>query len=145
VLFGSFPIFAGYKMGDEAPVQVKGAGPGSFPSQGPHHPGSEASVLKNLSDRFEIPIDRLVYFRRLHDGYEEIVPALIVAREAQVEAGKILKLRMEGQTWKTIADSYSIDLKPLNEEVLSVLDPIRKVVSKKALEEKPQVRGDALP
>jgi hypothetical protein len=130
-------------MGETRPVK-SGDGPrrsskrnAAFPAVGSRRTDPEGAALERLSLRFEVPIERLQYFRRLRHGYEEIVPALIVAREAQVEAGRVLKSRMAGDTWKQIAESFSIDLKPLNEEVIEVLKPLRKNLSKEALTERP--------
>lgn len=140
-------VRAVYKMGEERPVPTSGSSSlketkkVKFPSSKTKEPGVEQDVLAGLSEMFSVPIDRLQYFRKLRHGYEEIVPSLIVAREAQVEPGRVLKSRMDGKSWKTIADSFSIDLNPLNKEVVEVLKPIRKVLPKQALIERPQTRN----
>lgn len=84
--------------------------------------------------------EQLKYYRDLHFGYEEIVPALIVSREAKVEAGRIFNDRMTGKSWKKISQDYNVELKPLNKEVLDVLTPIRKALPKKVITERPQTR-----
>jgi hypothetical protein len=97
----------------------------------------EIDVMKGLSQRYGVPIDRLQYYRSLHFGYEEIVPALVVGKSAQAEVGRVLQLRMKGQSWQTIAGSFYIDFKPLNAEVQEILKPIRERLPKRALDEHP--------
>jgi hypothetical protein len=144
LVFFAVPAFAGYKMGDKRPVRTGNAPAKSAPvGHKPKHMGSaadETSVLMDLSQRFNVDEEKLQYFRSLKHGYEELVPALVVAREAQVEIGKVLKSRTDGQSWKEIADSYSIELKPLNTEVMELLEPIKKALPKKALIERPSVQ-----
>lgn len=137
--------FARYKMGTERPVSsqrkasLKKTQKIKF-SGGEHEMRRrESEVLDGLSKTYDLPVDRLRYFRDLRHGYEEIVPSLIIAREAQIEPGRVLKLRMEGESWKTIADSFSVELQPLNREVLDVLKPIRKALPSQALIERPRV------
>jgi hypothetical protein len=97
----------------------------------------ETPVLQSLSQRYKVPVDRLQYYRSLHFGYNEIVPALIVAKQAQAEVGRVLKLRMDGKSWDDIAQSFFIELKPLNQEVSEVLKPIQERLPKRALTERP--------
>ena len=161
-LMGLFllPMFsqAAYKMGEAQPVKVSGedsapvtaeSGTTVSPSTNrkannvafPHRDGPssnpEIEVIAALSQRYGVPEERLEYYRGLHFGYEEIVPSLIVAREAQSEVGRILKLRMDGQSWQAIADSFFVDLQPLNKEVGETLKPIRQRLPKRALTERP--------
>ncbi len=139
---------AAYKMGINQPLPAKGkhasstgkSGKSTGPAAGREAFDDEQPVLQNLSEKFDISVERLRYLRGIHNGYEEIVPALIVAREAKVEVGRILKDRMNGKAWKFIAHLYLVDLKPLNEEVIDLLKPIRKRVSKEAMAERPTAR-----
>jgi hypothetical protein len=142
------PSVARYHMGEKKTVKDENATepgftgkPNAEPSPTPENP--EAAVIRHLSSRYSIGEDKLQYFRSLHFGYEEIVPALIVAQDAQVEPGKVLDSRIKGKTWKNIADDYFIDLKPLNKKVLDELTPIRKRLPESAMKEKPQVREEA--
>jgi hypothetical protein len=127
--------FAGYTMGDKKPLKKAKKTTAVKRSS----PSDETQVLNALSQRFNVDVEKLRYFRSLKNGYEEIVPALIVAREAQVEIGKILQARMEDQTWKEIAEAHSIELKPLNTEVVEILEPIKNVLPAKAITERPRV------
>jgi hypothetical protein len=140
VLFSVPFSFAKYKMGEKKPLSSRENKATIQTGKKEIAIRSEDDVLKALSVRFDVPVDRLSYYRDLQHGYEEIVPSLIISREAQVEVGKILKARMDGQSWKEISQEYSIDLKPLNNEVLEILKPIRSIVSKTALTERPKNR-----
>ena len=145
----ALPAAAGYRMGsDQTPVKSN-QGPSSaaglektrriaFPPPGQKKEDPEKRVMADLSKRYGIPIEKLQYFRSVHFGYEDIVPALIVAREAQVEPGRILKMRMDQKQWKDIAAEFSVDLKPLNDEVLSVLKPIRQSLPKSVVSDHPR-------
>lgn len=142
----TIPSWGAYRMGESKPVKIDGS-PSShpskrtpFPSSRISHANPEEMALAELSNEFSIPTERLEYFRRLHHGYEEIVPALVIAREAQVEPGQVLQLRVENQSWKDIAARYHIELKPLNEEVLSIIKPLRKNLPKKIMTERPTTR-----
>jgi len=89
-------------------------------------PGSEMdkNVIERLSNRFEISPRRLELLRKNKQDYDEIVPALIVARESNVEVEDIVKLRMDGHSWHDIAAKKDINLKPLNKQVIEELEII---------------------
>jgi hypothetical protein len=126
------PAHAAYKMGGNRPVQK------SKDVRSTSTVIDETPYLKDLSRIYSVDMERLRYYRSQKNGYEELVPALVVAREGQVDLGRVLSARMEGRTWKEIAARHSVDLKPLNDEVLSVLTPIRKGLPKKMLVERPR-------
>ncbi len=148
---------AAYKMGEAAPVKVsdaptqpdadnnptintaanRKANNVAFPKKDGAGSNPELPVIDALSERYKVSPERLQYYRSLHFGYEEIVPSLVVAKQAQVEVGRVLKLRMDGKTWDAIAQSFYIDLKPLNKEVGEVLKPIQERLPKRALTERP--------
>lgn len=134
---------AAYKMGQKKPVRLERRASYSDskkPSGERAAVVDEEAILTDLARQYGVQKDQLLYFRQLRHGYEEIIPALIVARESQVEVGRILDHRVNGQMWKDIAQRYDVDLKPLNKEVLDVLTPLRKILSKQALVERPHVR-----
>jgi len=89
-------------------------------------PGSETdkNVIERLSRRYDIKPGRLEYLRKINQDYDEIVPALIVARESNVEVEDIVKLRMDGHSWHDIAAKSDIKLKPLNKQVIEELEII---------------------
>lgn len=135
------PLEANYKMGTNRPVKTSKTTATKSSKQQPQQHSAivdETPVLNDLSQRFSVKVERLRYYRDLKNGYEELVPALIVAREAQVEIGQVLQSRMEGESWNDIAARHSIELKPLNAEVVEILEPIRKTLPKKMLTERPR-------
>jgi hypothetical protein len=133
---------ATYKMGTAAPVKVKKKSTvkhAPFPEAS--KPNPEIDVLKNLSEKFSVPAEQLSYYRKLRYGYEELVPSLVVAREAQVEIGRVLKMRDEKKTWQQITDYFSVNPSVVSDEAESSLKSIREALPKQALTEKPSVRG----
>ena len=107
-----------------------------FPDK--NKPNPEREAIRKLSERYDIPQDRLRYFRDLHHGYADIVPSLIVAREAQVEAGRDIKMRDEGQLWPDIARGFSVDQKLLDQESAAVLKDLKKTVPLSAINDLPR-------
>jgi len=93
--------------------------------------GSETdkNVIERLSRRYQITSSRLEYLRKIGQDYEEIVPALIVARESNVEVEDIVKLRRDGHSWHDIAGEKDIKLKPLNKQVIEELEIINLMQS----------------
>jgi hypothetical protein len=125
---------SGAKISDATNRKVNSV---AFPQKTGAGTNPEIPIIASLSDRFNIPTERLQYYRSLHFGYEELVPALVIAKQAQAEVGRVLKLRMGGLGWDAIATSFFIDLKPLNSTVDEVLKPIEQRLPKRALTERP--------
>lgn len=160
VLFMSLVIMlgaghAGYKMGEngavkkDEPKQQQRRAPSlkemqkiKFPAPGERKEDPEDAVIADLSHTYAIGEDKIRYFRGLHHGYDEIVRALIVAKDAQVEAGRILSMRVDGKSWETITTAFFVDAKDFNKEAADVLAPIREKVPKQAMVERPQTRKE---
>ncbi len=144
ITLGFLPLNATYKMGSSDPVRVHKKSSASkmdssdFSST--HKTDPEKDALKNISEKFGISVDRLHYYRQLHYGYEELVPALVIARDAQVEEGRVLKMKTDGMPWKGIVDYFSLNFENFNKETNDVLSPLRKTLSKTALTETPKNR-----
>ncbi|MFN0118711.1 MAG: hypothetical protein ACKVQC_10545 [Elusimicrobiota bacterium] len=99
----------------------------------------EKEVILNLSNQFSLSVDRIRYFRNINFGYAEIVPALVLAREAQIEPGKVLSARMEGKSWKNISKNFFVDFDNISKEVSDILTPIKKSLPASLIQARPQV------
>ncbi len=137
--------FAGYTLGPHGTVKTKKNHSSStpFPSSAPKKASEdpETAVLADLSKRFSVPVDQLSYYRKIHYGYNELVPAMVIARDAQVEIGRVLKMKSSGKKWQQITESFSVDPNAVSQESERVLKTIRGTVPEKALTESPQTRG----
>lgn len=131
---------ARYRMGEDKPISAGEAPRKAKTSRQRAAPRTdgELTVQEFLANRFSVPQKKIAEFRKKRNGYEEIVPALIVARQAQVAPDRILEMRAEGTPWNAIAKTFEVDLKPLNREVIDVLEPIRRAVPEQALTERPR-------
>ncbi len=144
-LFLTPPIWGRYKMGVDKPEKVEPSYRQAVTNENVSSkmatPGkqefNEKPILKTLSDKYQVAVDQLEYYRERKYGYEELVPALIIGRVGGIQVGSILAARDRGNSWKQIADSYSINLKPLNKLVQDELKPIKDVLPKEYLEERP--------
>ncbi|OVE76116.1 hypothetical protein BVX98_06455 [bacterium F11] len=97
--------------------------------------------LKTLNQRYNVGLDKLQYWRRLHHGYEEIIKAIIISKEAQVEVGRVLQKRIQGQEWKELANQFFVDPKELNGETKNVLKSLGNI-PKEIISERPVIRGE---
>jgi len=146
LVFYSGIIFAGYKMGTGKPVKIEPFENRRAPSEAGKSPAlkrtsagkfDETPVLVHLSEKYRVDINQLQYFRKLKYGYEELVPSIIVGAAANVQIGRILSQRDRGKSWKQIADTFSVDLKPLNKKVVEELKPLQKILPAEILKERP--------
>ena len=137
------PARAEYKMNEGGAVPVKKPSLKetrkiAFPDKDHPKGNPERDAIKMLSDRYAFPVPRLQYLRDLHHGYADIVPALIVAREAQVEPGRVIKMRDEGQMWPTIAKGFSVSPEIVDQESSSVLKELKKTLPLTAINDQPR-------
>jgi len=109
-----------------------------FPTQSNPKKNPEGDAIKKLSVLYDIGEDRLRYFRDLHHGYSDIVPALIIARDAEVEPGRVIKMRDEGQLWPDIAKGFFVDTKRVDQESAQVLKELKKTVPLSAINDLPR-------
>ncbi len=135
--------FARYKMGVKKPVktdsssQISKTQKPKAPTKAPSGKVNETEVLSHLSQKYQVEMSQLEYFRKLKYGYEELVPSLVVAKTANVEVGQILSHRDRGKSWKDISDTFGVELKPLNKTVIEELKPIKKILPKALIKERP--------
>lgn len=150
---------ARYRLGERKPVKVKkrpekSSRPGrektSDPTvTGPSTPDTtfvnESEVIFDLSRRFGIAVERIRYLRNVRWGYNDLVRALIIARESQVEPGRLLKLRLAGSTWESIADGVFVSATKMEREARELINAIRVSLPEAAVTEKPQTWEEKAP
>lgn len=143
----TIPGFARYKMSKDGPKKVQNSSSLDSPikttTRGVHIdpvPSDEVPTLRNLSERFEIELNRLEYLRGLHYGYEVLVPSVVIAHEGQIDVGRVIKARMDGATWEKVCEQFFVDSKVVDKQALDILVPLRKTLPKKYLTEKPETR-----
>jgi len=133
---------AGYRMGSKKPQKTR-----SHPQK--EHDRAESRIttnendtLRRLSIQFDIDQEELEYYRGLNHGYNQLIAALVVSREANVGLDEVLEYRVEGKSWTEIEELLRIDLRYLNKKVVSILKPIKATFPEEFLTEIPEKQAN---